>query len=124
MANTNDLDITIKDVEEFFNTMGFTWEHSYFNDKLQKFVKAQTFKEIISFPHLTTFILYCNRHKDEYYVDFYVSPTKFIRYREESNVMGSGSTVYADKDYSAQWAEFINKRQRIQNIDATNIQAK
>jgi len=123
MANANDLDITIEDVEGFFKTIGFTWEHNYYNPKLRRFIVAKAFDEIVSdYPYLTTFELY--RGENMGYVDFFVSPTKFVRYRDETNVMGSGSSVYADKDYSKQWLKFIVERKHKQSFENTNTQAK
>ena len=116
--------ITIKDVEDFFTSIGFTWKHSYYNHKQRRYVNAKKFKDIISIPYLTTFELYWGKNENEYYIDFFVSPTKFIRYREETNIMGSGSTSYADKDYSAQWVEFINNRKNSQNMEDVYLQTK
>ena len=118
MANADNFDITIEDVEEFFKDIGLTWKHNYYNPKLRRFIDAKTFDEIVSdYPYLTTFELY--RGEDIGYIDFFVSPTKFIRYREETNVMGSGSSLYADKDYSKQWIKLIerNHKQSVQNIN-------
>ena len=126
MANINDFDITIKDVADFFNTIGFRWDGTYYNRKLEEFVEAKTFNDIVShYPKLTKLKLCLAKFKNEYYIDFYISPTKFIRYRDETNIMGSGSSVYIDKDYSARWGEFIDERKNSQNIEQDTIfQAK
>ena len=59
MTNTNDFDITIKDVVEFFYTIGFTWKRSYYNHKLRKFVNAKTFDDIVlDYPDYL--LIYCN----------------------------------------------------------------
>ena len=80
MGKTNDFDITIKDVVEFFYTIGFTWEHRYYNSKLRRFVDAKTFDDIVSsYPYTTTFELYSGENMG--YVDFFVTPTQFKRYR-------------------------------------------
>jgi len=123
----NDFDITINDVEEFINSIGFRWKHSYYNHKLRRFVDAKTFDDVVSdFPYLTTFKIYVGKNMDEYYVDFFITPTQFMRYKDETNIMGSGSNLYVDKDYSKQWLKFIEERKYKQNIENTedNIQAK
>lgn len=120
----NDFDITIKDVVEFFYTIGFTWEHGYYNRKLRRFVDAKTFDDIVSnYPYTTTFELYSGENMG--YVDFFVTPTQFKRYREETNILGSGSNIYVD-DYSPKWLKFIVERKYKQNIENTegNIQSK
>ena len=117
------MQLTIKDVEEFFYTIGFTWKHSYYNSKLRRFVDAKTFDDIVSdYPYLTTFELY--RGENMCYIDFFVSLTKFVRYRDETNVMGSGSSFYADKDYSKQWIKFIVEKKYRQITENTDIQVK
>ena len=61
------------------------------------------------------------------YVDFFISPTKFMRYREETNVMGSGSNIYVDRDYSRQWVKFIVEKKYKENIGAkedSSVQTK
>lgn len=126
MKNSNDFDITIKDVVEFFYTIGFTWEHRYYNNKLRRFVDAKTFDDIVSsYPYTTTLELYSGENMG--YVDFFITPTKFTRYREETNVMGSGSNIYVDRDYSKQWLKFIVERkykESIKNTEETYVQSK
>lgn len=125
MANTNDFDITIKDVVDFFYTIGFTWEHSYYSHKSRRFVDAKTFDDIVSnYPYTTTLELYSGENMG--YVDFFITPTQFKRYREETNVMGSGSNIYVDRDYSKQWVKFIVERKYKQNVEnkEDNIQSK
>ncbi|MBQ7880943.1 MAG: hypothetical protein IJ358_03790, partial [Clostridia bacterium] len=123
MANITSFDITIEDVQGFLYSIGFTWKHRYYNHKLRRFVDTKTFDEIVSdYPYLTTFELYSGENM--FYVDFFVTPEKFIRYRDETNIMGSGSSVYADKDYSKQWPKFIVERKHKENIENTNTQAK
>ena len=126
MAEVNDFDITIKDVVEFFYTIGFTWEHSYYNSELRRFVDAKIFDDIVSnYPYTTTLELYSGENMG--YVDFFISPTKFMRYREETNVMGSGSNMYVDRDYSRQWVKFIVEKKYKENIGAkkdSSVQTK
>ena len=126
MTNTNDFDITIKDVVEFFYTIGFTWEHRYYNHKSRRFEDAKTFNDIVSsYPHTTTLELYSGENMG--YVDFFITPTKFTRYREETNVMGSGSNIYVDRDYSKNWVKFIVEkkyRENIEDAEDINVQAK
>ena len=109
MPNTNDLDITINDVEEFLSTIGFIWKHKYYNSRLKDFIDAEKFEDIVSNYPYTTMLELCGG-KYMVHVNFFITPTKFMRYREETNVIGSGSNIYADRDYSQKWTEFMNER--------------
>ena len=97
-----------------------------FGHKNEWIVDAKTFDDIVSsYPYTTTFELYSGENMG--YVDFFVTPTQFKRYREETNVMGSGSNIYVDRDYSKQWLKFIVERKYKENIEETeetSVQSK
>ena len=109
MANTNYLDITIADVEEFLRSVGFVWKHRYYNSRFKEFMDAEKFEDIISrYPYTTMLEVYGGKYIA--HVNFFITPIQFKRYKEETNVIGSGSNIYVDRDYSQKWTDFMTER--------------
>ena len=105
----DNLNISINDVEEFLRSIGFVWKHRYYNPKLKEFIDAEKFEDIVSRYSYTTMLeVYGGKYMA--HINFFITPTKFMRYREETNVMGSGSNIYVDRDYSQRWTNFINEK--------------
>lgn len=55
----------------------------------------------------TTDLAFYNKYGDICSLTVSVSDFEFITYRDESNVMGSGSTTYVDKDLSNEWINML-----------------
>ena len=55
----------------------------------------------------TTDLAFYNKYGDICSLTVGVSDFDFITYRDESNVMGSGSTTYVDKDLSSEWINML-----------------
>jgi len=55
----------------------------------------------------TTELAFYDKYGIDRNLEVYVSDFEFITYRDESNVMGSGSTTYVDKDFTKEWINLL-----------------
>ena len=95
----------IKLVQEFLGKIGYEWKGEYYNSKAREYVVAERWEDIRSnFARLTSLKLY--RGERDGYIDFLINESRFIQYREETEIQGSGSQIYLDKDYSDEWMQF------------------
>lgn len=98
-------------VQEFLASKGMKWKKEYYNHKTYKYEVATDWSDIrSSLTERTVLKLYGrmqNRREFEYYADFIINEGIFRKYREESEIQGSGSRFWLDKDYSDEWVMFL-----------------
>ena len=106
--------IEIKDLKDFFATLGLKWTGRYFDvlhiDSDLNGKVAQSFEEIEKCSNSNGPVCFYFKGKDETLTRlFYVRKDKFQEFTEESEIYG-GSQLYRGKDYADQWAQFQTER--------------
>ena len=55
----------------------------------------------------STELAYCDKRGNDYNLEVYATDFEFITYKDESNIMGSGSTTSVDKNFTKDWIGYL-----------------
>ena len=101
---------TLKDVHDFLLERGYPeWNYEVYDKKTGERRRASILDFNYSGVYSTTELAFTDRHGNDYNLEVFVSNFKFITYRDEPNVMGSGSTTYVHRDFSNLWIDYMLK---------------
>ena len=100
---------TLEDIHDFLLQKGYPeWNYEVYDRHLGYKRKAKIedfFDKFGFFEHAYMSIV--NKHGHECCLEVKISDFDFKTYKNESNVMGSGSTTYIDKDFTKDWIGFL-----------------
>ena len=100
---------TLEDIHNFLLQKGYPeWNYVVYDRHLGYKRKAKIedfFDKFGFFEHAYMSIV--NKHGHECCLEVKISDFDFKTYKDESNVMGSGSTTYIDKDFTKDWIGFL-----------------
>ncbi len=100
---------TLEDIRNFLMQKGYPeWNYEVYDRYLGNKRKAKIedfFDEFGFFKH--TNMAFTNKRGDECCLEVFITDFKFVTYKDDSNVMSSGSTTYIDKEYTKDWIGFM-----------------
>lgn len=100
---------TLENIHDFLLQKGYPeWTYEVYDRHLGNKRKARIedfFDEFGFFEH--AYMAFINKRGDECCLEVYITDFKFATYKDESNIMGSGSTTYVDKEYTKDWINFL-----------------
>ena len=100
---------TLKDIHDFLLQKGYPeWTYEVYDRHLGNKRKAKIedfFDEFGFFEH--AYMAFIDKRGNECCLEVHITDFKFATYKDESNVMGSGSTTYVDKEYTKDWISFL-----------------
>lgn len=101
---------TLEDIRDFLKQQyGIDWGFEVWDRKTGKKRRATIEDFDYSGRYSTTELaFYYDKHGIDCNLEVYVTDFDFITYREESNIMGSGSTTYVDKNFIKDWIGFLS----------------
>lgn len=101
---------TLEDVHDFLLQKGYpVWSYQVYDWKTGKIRKATIEDFDYSGMHSSTDLVFYDKHGNDLNLTVSVDTFGFITYRDEGNVMGSGSTTYVDKDFTNDWIGFLSQ---------------
>ena len=100
----------LKDVHDFLLEIGCPeWNYEVY-DKVTGEKRKATIEDFdYTGRYSTTELAFVDKHGNDCDLTVYVSDFQFITYRDEPNVMGSGSTTYLHKDFTNAWIDYMLK---------------
>jgi len=99
---------SLQDIRDFLKQKyALDWRYEVWDRKTSEKRNAIIEDFDYSGRYSTTQLCFYDKHGNDYTLEVYVSDFKFITYKDESNVMGSGSTTYVDKDFTKDWIGFL-----------------
>ncbi len=99
---------TLKDIHDFLLERGYPeWNYEVYDKKTGEIRQATIEDFDYKYIYGTTELAFTDKHGNDYNLEVYVADFAFLTYRDESNVMGSGSTTYIDKDFTNSWIDFL-----------------
>ena len=99
---------TLEDICDFLKRkFALNWNYEVWDKKSGE--KRQVTIEDFDYSGMysTTDLAIFDKSENSYALDVYLSDFKFITYKDEPNVMGSGSTTYVNKDLSYSWIDYL-----------------
>lgn len=100
---------TLEDIHDFLLQKGYSeWTYEIYDRHLGNKRKAKIedfFDELGFFEH--AYMAVINKRGYECCLEVHITDFKFETYKDESNVMGSGSTTYIDKEYTKDWIDYL-----------------
>ncbi len=96
---------TIKDIKEFLLSKGFPKWDGEIDDRRD--VRKASIEDFFDY---TTWMVFDSDPDFRKYLKVSISDFEFCTFREESEIMGSGSTTYHDKDFTKDWIQFLLNR--------------
>ena len=101
---------TLKDISDFLLQRGCPeWKYEVYDRKTGEKRKATIEDFDYTGRYSTTELAFVDKHGNDHVLTVYVSDFQFITYRDEPNVMGSGSTTYVHKDFTNAWIDYMLK---------------
>ena len=101
---------TLEDICDFLKCrFGWDWNYEVWDKKSGEKRKATLEDFDYSGRFSTTELVILDKSENAYALDVYLSDFKFITYKDEPNVMGSGSTTYVHKDFTNLWIDYMLK---------------
>ena len=99
----------LRDIHDFLLQKGYPeWNYEIYDkhSRNKKLAKTEDFTDKFGFFEnvLLTFV---NKHNFTIYLEVYITDFKFITFKSESNIMGSGLTTYTDNDFTHDWIDFL-----------------
>lgn len=99
---------TFDDIRDFLKRkFALNWNYDLWDKKTGESRQATLEDFNYSGMYSTTDLAIHDRCGNDYILTVYVSNFEFITYRDEPNIMGSGSTTYVNKDLSYQWIDYL-----------------
>ena len=99
---------TLKNIHDFLLEKGYPkWNYEVYDKKTGGKRKAIIEDFDYSGIYGTTELAFVNKYGDDCNLEVYIADFAFLTYRDESNIMGSGSTTYIDKDFTNAWIDFM-----------------
>lgn len=99
---------TLKDIHDFLLERGYPeWNYEVYDRKTGEKRKATLEDFDYSGRYSTTDLAFTDKHGNDCNLEIYVTDFAFLTYRDEPNIMGSGSTTYDHKDFSNDWINFL-----------------
>lgn len=100
---------TLQNIHDFLLQKGYPeWNYEVYDRYLGHIKKAkiEDFIDRVGFIEHTN-MAFIDKHGCECNLEVKISNFEFKTYRDESNIMGSGSTTYVDKNYTNDWINFL-----------------
>lgn len=102
----------LKDVHDFLLEIGCPeWNYEVYDKGTGKKRKATIEDFYYTGRYSTTELAFVDKYGNDCDLRVYVSDFQFITYRDEPDVMGSGSTTYVYKDFTNLWIDYMLKVQ-------------
>lgn len=102
---------TLEDIRDFLKRkFAFDWQYHVWDKKTGE--RRQVTLEDFDYSgrYSTTDLAFYDKCGNDYIITVYLSDFQFITYKDEPNIMGSGSTTYVHKDLSYQWIDYLLHR--------------
>lgn len=101
---------TLEDIRNFLKCrFGWNWNYEVWDKKSGEKRKATIEDFDYTGRYSTTELAFVDKYGNDCDLTVYVSDFQFITYRDEPNVMGSGSTTYVYKDFTNLWIDYMLK---------------
>ena len=100
---------TLEDIRDFIKReFPFDWNYDVWDKKTGQHRKATLEDFDYSGIHSTTDLAFFKgKGEDAYSLEVHLSDFAFLTYRDEPNVMGSGSTTYLNRDLTKEWINLL-----------------
>ncbi len=95
---------TLEDIKDLLmRKYALDWQYDVWDRQTGKKRSATLEDFDYSGRYSTTELAFYDKYANDCNLTVSVSDFEFITYRDESNVMGSGSTTHVDKDFTKEW---------------------